>query len=93
MNTILHAIRIWGPKKLIRMVEEAGLVDELPNNYIKDSICNACYSLVSNPKIVEYLSELINDPEFRRRVAYARAYYLKEYDMLKDDRTGTPRSL
>ena len=93
MNTILHAIRIWGPKKLIRMVEEAGLGDELPNNYIKDSICNACYSLVSNPKIVEYLSELINDPEFRRRVAYARAYYLKEYDMLKDDRTGTPRSL
>ncbi len=81
MNPILHAIRIWGPKKLISIIKDAGLNQYLPERYIKDSECNACYSLMSNNKIVEFLAKLAHDPEFKKRVAYARIYYLKETEM------------
>lgn len=82
-NPILHAIRVWGPKKLISMIEEAGLGQYLPEAYIKDSVCNACYTLMSHGKIVEFLAQLAEDFEFVRRVAYARAYYLHESNMVE----------
>jgi MoaA/NifB/PqqE/SkfB family radical SAM enzyme len=81
LNPILHAIRIWGPKKLISIIKEAGLNQYLPEIYIKDSVCNACYSLMSNSKIVEFLTQLAMDFEFKRKIAYARVYYLKETNM------------
>lgn len=81
LNPILHAIRIWGPKKLISMIKEAGLGHCLPKNYIKDSVCNACYNLMSNSEIVEFLIQLTNDWEFKRKAAYARVFYLKETRM------------
>lgn len=80
-NPILHAIRIWGPKKLISIIEEAGLSQYLPNRYIHNSVCYACYSLMSNRKITNFLDDLANDEDFKRTVAYARAYYLKETKM------------
>ncbi len=81
LNPILHAIRIWGPKKLISMVKEAGLNRYLPEKYIKNSACNACYCLMSNSKIVEFLTQIAMEVEFKRKVAYARIYYLKETKM------------
>lgn len=78
LNPILHAIRIWGPKKLISIIKDAGLGRYLPERYIKDSVCNACYQLMSNSKIVEFLARLAENLEFRRNIAYARVYYLKE---------------
>lgn len=80
-NPILHAIRIWGPKKLISIIKEAGLREYLPERYIKNGICDACYKLMSNNKIVEFLTNLANDFEFNRKVAFARAYYLNETKM------------
>lgn len=77
-NSILHAIRVWGPKKLISLIKKAGLDQHLPKEYIKDIICNACYSLMSDGKIVEFLTQLAEDAEFKQEVAYARAYYLNE---------------
>ena len=83
LNPVLHAIRIWGPKKLISMIQEGGLGKHLPERYIKNSVCNACYSLMSNKAIVQFLEELAEDFEFRRRVAYARVYYLSETRMVE----------
>jgi organic radical activating enzyme len=82
-NTILHAIRAWGPKKLIPLIQDAGLDHLLPERYIKDSVCDACYNLMANARIVEFLNELAEDSEFRRTVAYARAYYLQEPEMVE----------
>ena len=76
-NPILHAIRIWGPKRLIDLARKAGLGQHIPERFVKDSICNACYSLMSNPAIVEYLKELAQS-DFAIRAAYARGYYLNE---------------
>jgi organic radical activating enzyme len=83
LNPILHIIRLWGPRRLISMIREAGLGHLLPRSYVKDSVCNACYSLMSSPAIVEYLWELSEDPRLKEKVAYARAYYLKELRMIE----------
>jgi|Deesub1362A_J573_1020465.scaffolds.fasta_scaffold00699_19 MoaA/NifB/PqqE/SkfB family radical SAM enzyme len=83
LNSILHAIRIWGPKKLISIIEEGNLGQHLPEKYIRNSVCNACYSLMSNDVIVHFLDKLAADLEFRRRVAYARVYYLNETRMVE----------
>lgn len=80
-NPILHAIRIWGPRKLISIIKEAGLNKYLPKRYIKDCVCDACYNLMSNSNIVNFLTQLAEDYEFRRKVAYARVYYLNETKM------------
>lgn len=82
-NFILHAIRVWGPAKLISMAEEAGLGSLFPREYIKDSACSACYQLLSTPKVVDLLIRISEDPGFREKVAYARAYYLTEIDMIE----------
>lgn len=77
-NPVLHAIRLWGPQKLISMVRDAGLGEFLPRNYIKGSVCNACYCLMKSPQIVAYLDSLAQDEAFAAKVAYGRVYYLSE---------------
>jgi len=81
LNPVLHAIRLWGPKKLIQMCMDAGLGAHLPEHYIKDSVCHACYELMADPVLSEYLSGLFWDEAFNRRVAYGRIYYLNEPQM------------
>lgn len=83
LNPILHAIRIWGPRKLISILRESGSHQNLPDVYVKDSVCNACYSLMSNSKITDFLVQLARDSEFVQKVAYGRAYYLKETSMVE----------
>ncbi len=82
-NSILQAIRIWGPRKLISLIKERGPEECLPSSYVKDSICITCYRLMSNNKIVEFLAELSKDSDFNQKVAYARAYYLHETKMME----------
>jgi hypothetical protein len=38
---------------------------------------------MSNGEIVEFLFQLAEDYEFKRKVAYARVYYLKETKMVE----------
>jgi hypothetical protein len=64
-------------------VHEAGLGESLPAEFVKNSICHACYCLMSHPGIAEFLGELATDPEFLRRVAYGRVYYLRETAMVE----------
>lgn len=82
VNPILHAIRLWGPQKIISMMESDGLGEYLPDTYIKDSVCHACYDLMSAPAIVQYMDRLSHDQDFIRKVAYGRIYYLNETEMV-----------
>lgn len=81
-NPILHAIRLWGPKRLIEMYQAAG-GDGLPKAYIKGSVCHACYELMARPHVVQFLTDLRDDAAFRRVVAYGRLYYMKEAEMVR----------
>lgn len=83
INPILHTIRVWGPKKLITMLQEKRLNNLLPKDYIKDSICNTCYTLMSNKRILKQLSDFSNNDEYIEKVGYARLYYLNETEMVR----------
>jgi organic radical activating enzyme len=81
-NSILHAIRVWGPRKLIALASEAGLDQYLPREYVEGSMCQACYSLMASRQIRQFLHALSQNVSFVEKVAYARAYYLKETQMV-----------
>jgi MoaA/NifB/PqqE/SkfB family radical SAM enzyme len=82
-NVLLHALRLWGPKKLVSILREAGLGQYLPPKYVSGSVCNACYDLMSRSVLRDWLGRLEQDPEFRRKVAYGRLFHLNEPGMLE----------
>ena len=82
-NIILHAIRLWGPGKLVEILQKKGVGKLLPDSYIADCICDACYKLMSNERIIHCLNELHQDIDFVEKVAYGRAYYLQENTMVQ----------
>jgi MoaA/NifB/PqqE/SkfB family radical SAM enzyme len=77
-NAVLHAIRVWGPRKLIEAVRTTGPAHRLPNAYIDGSVCNACYALMADAELVAHLRRLATDREFIEKVRYGRAYYMHE---------------
>jgi hypothetical protein len=51
--------------------------------FVSGSICQACYSVLSDPAVRQWLHQLEQDAEFRRKVAYGRLYHLEETGMLE----------
>jgi hypothetical protein len=88
LNTVLHAIRVWGPHKLMSWLNRIGCPEELPSRYIKDCTCDVCYKLLSNPRLASYIEALTHEEEFAIKTAYGRMYYLAEDAMLGTSKTG-----
>jgi organic radical activating enzyme len=83
-NYILHAIRTFGPKVLVKLLKENGYDRLLPGQYIKDATCDVCFKLFSNRETCEVLQTLIeNNSDFRMQTEYGRLYYLNEAEMIK----------
>jgi hypothetical protein len=82
-NVLLHALRMWGPRHLIGMLRGAGLGEHLQETYIRECTCDACYNLLANPALAAALGDIARDPAFAREVAYARAVYVQEGQMLQ----------
>lgn len=82
-NTFLHTIRVWGPEKLVSILKENGFEDLLPKEYVQDSICDACFKLLSDKKTVDNLNKILNHENMLKKIAYARWYYFKESAMLE----------
>ena len=81
LNPILHTIRAWGPSRLIALLRKNGYGALLPQEYIGDAICDPCFKLLSDPRIVAALDTIFRDEELMQLVAYARVHYLKETTM------------
>jgi MoaA/NifB/PqqE/SkfB family radical SAM enzyme len=81
VNPVLHALRVWGPKKLVEMARAAGLDRELPPAFVEGNVCDACYRIFSRPELAPFLNGLAYDAEFARVTAYGRIFYLKEDEM------------
>ncbi len=81
LNPVLHAIRVWGPHKLVSLLRQKGLDALLPKKYICNCVCDVCYKLLSDEKIVDALESILQDEQIRQTVAYARVYYLDETTM------------
>jgi MoaA/NifB/PqqE/SkfB family radical SAM enzyme len=83
INPILHAIRIWGPHRILSFLKDRGFSELLPKEYIADCICDACFKLMADEKLIEPMKMLAEDDNFIDKVAYARLYYLQETKMLE----------
>lgn len=84
-NAVLHALRLWGPARFFSWLQEAGMGDHLPTVFVSGSNCQACYTILSDPTVREWLHQLEQNTEFRQMVAYGRLYHLKETGMLELD--------
>lgn len=82
LNSILHIIRVWGPARLIDLLKKRGYSGILPNQFVKNSICTLCYTLMSERAVREALVELAQDQTLLETTAYARLFYLNERRML-----------
>ncbi len=82
-NAILHALRLWGPARFLSWLREAGMGDHLPTVFVSGDICQMCHAILSDPAVREWLHQLEQDTEFRRKVAYGRLYYLEETGMVE----------
>lgn len=80
-NTILHAIRVWGPHIIVSILQDHGLGDLIPKEYIADCTCDICYKLFTNDKVLDFLRAFSEDKEFKQKIAFARMYYLSESRM------------
>jgi MoaA/NifB/PqqE/SkfB family radical SAM enzyme len=81
LNPILHTLRVWGPRKIVELMAASDLKSMLPKEYIADSICQACYTLLNTPAIAEHLQALTLDEAYAQKIAYARVFYLNEPQM------------
>lgn len=81
-NVILHTIRVWGPRKLIAMLNESGFQANLQGKYIQDCPCDACYRLMKDVTLRDTLQSIGSDKDFAFKVACARAHYMQESEML-----------
>jgi MoaA/NifB/PqqE/SkfB family radical SAM enzyme len=83
MNAVLHIVRVWGPRRLLEMLEERGFGGRLPRRFVEGSICNLCYSIMSAEGLREGLADLGRDSQLMQKIAYARQYYLSETTMVE----------
>lgn len=83
-NTVLHAIRIWGPHKILSLLKERHSDLALPTEFIDNCNCDVCYRLFKNEKILELLDEIqIEDQALQQEIAYGRLFYLNETRMIE----------
>ena len=83
MNTILHILRLWGSKKLIKLLDRSSLTENLPKKYNKCGYCELCYALISDKQLIVDLWKIIDQPEITEKTAYERIFYLKETTMVE----------
>ncbi len=81
LNPVLHTIRVWGPHKLVALLKQNGLESLLPREYISNCICDVCYKLLADERIVAALGNILEDEEIGQNLAFARMYYLNETTM------------
>jgi organic radical activating enzyme len=83
LNPILHLLRVWGPVRLLALLEERGHGARLPKLFVRNSMCNLCWVLMADSELCAAMKELAQDSDLAERTAYARLYYLNETKMLE----------
>ncbi len=71
-NPLLHALRLWGPRRLADMVREHGMGGKLKGTYPQGDICALCDDLLSQPDLVAVLQRALDTPEVRAEIALGR---------------------
>ena len=79
-NLVLHALRLWGPRKLCSVLAKRGRKDIVPKKFMENNVCDACYNLFENVEVVKEMEDL---EELREEIALGRAFHIGEVGMLE----------
>jgi len=82
-NAVLHFIRTWGPSKIYEMLKDRGSGARLPDTFVEGNICMLCRTLMADPTLREGIAGIFDDNDLVEAVAYGRAHYLKEPEMVQ----------
>lgn len=88
LDPVLHAIRVWGPHRIVSELRTRGGGRLLPASWHELSPCDACHQLVQRPALRPLLRALAEDAAFSEEVAWGRLHYLGESTMLVRMRPG-----
>jgi pyruvate-formate lyase-activating enzyme len=69
-DTIMQALRVWGPRELVRILTEHGYPPRLKQNY--DGVCFLCRDLLCDPAAVNLLREKLNEPMIKNQIRLSR---------------------
>lgn len=71
-NLLVHALRLMGPKKLALIAAEKFGNHIFKQLYEKNNICDICRTVSTNPQVVAYLREYLQQPEIIETLALGR---------------------
>lgn len=83
VNPVLHLLRVWGPGRLFALLERMGHGGRLPSQFVRNGMCNLCYSLMADEVLCGAMRALAEDAELTEKTAYARLFYFDENRMLE----------
>lgn len=81
-NIALHILRIWGPARLLEILDEKGVRVSLAGPFLKNGYCTLCHVLLVDKQLRNGVRTLAKDPELVKMVSYARVYFLNEPAMV-----------
>ena len=84
---MLQAIRVCG-QSLAELAIEHGLGDKLRWAYPHGNICALCDDLLSNPEMVAFLEERLQDPEIAGEIQLTRLVRYGELPMVDAAKGG-----
>lgn len=79
---LLQLIRALGFSEPMRWLREAGL-DKLLPNPLPDEACEICALMMRRPEIASFLTDMVETPEMRIRIAILSAQIFGEYRLLR----------
>ena len=65
------------------MLKEDGYEAHLPDKFVEGNICMLCRNLMAHPTLREGIAKRFDDNDLVEAVAYGRAHYLKEPEMVQ----------
>jgi MoaA/NifB/PqqE/SkfB family radical SAM enzyme len=78
-NSILHAMRVWGPGRLLEIINEySNNIGQILPDIKTNHICELCISLTTIEEYKLIIDDLANNPDFLRKLALSRMLELGE---------------
>ncbi|MGY6528822.1 MAG: radical SAM protein [Cyanobacterium sp.] len=71
-NLLVHALRLWGPKKLAMIVMGELGFNVFNDSYETHNICHICRAVVTNEEVVEALQNYLHKPEIKEQIILGR---------------------
>lgn len=89
-NNLLHALRLWGPRRLAEIVMEEGLGDRLKSSHQQGNICSLCDDLLSQTDLVNLLESVLEGPEMQEEIVLGRLLRYGEMPLTGSRESGLP---